>query len=67
MNITIPEPLEKSLQTFLNARPHYTTDRAFTEAIALFLLQHRTDGVSSRQCSRIYLDSLFKKTAEVKL
>ena len=62
MNITIPEPLEKSLQDFLTARPHYTADRAFTEAIALFLLQNAPSS-GNRIAARIYLDSLFKKAA----
>ncbi len=64
--IEIPEVLHESLRTYLEMRPDWDQDRAFTAALSLFLLQNRgteslPDKSSQRQASRIYLDTLFKR------
>lgn len=52
----IPEELHDSLRNYLEAHPTWNQDRAFSHALALFLLQN---GVEDRALSRAYLDTLF--------
>jgi Protein of unknown function (DUF2811) len=59
--VEIPETLHESLIGFLDNRPDWDQDRVFSAAVSLFLLQNRN---SDRQVGRIYLDSLFQRTAE---
>ncbi|MDX2100132.1 MAG: DUF2811 domain-containing protein [Leptolyngbyaceae cyanobacterium bins.59] len=59
--VEIPEALHDSLLTYLESHPDWDQDRLLTAALSLFLLQNRND----RQAARIYLDSLFKRSANV--
>ncbi len=60
--VEIPETLHESLIGFLDNRPDWDQDRVFSAAVSLFLLQNRNS--TDRQAARIYLDSLFQRTAE---
>jgi len=66
MEVEISEALYDSIRTYLEARPDWDQERVFTAALSLFLLQGRgeqSDDLIQRQCSRIYLDAMFKKWA----
>ncbi|MEM6449537.1 MAG: DUF2811 domain-containing protein [Cyanobacteria bacterium P01_D01_bin.105] len=59
--VEIPEELHLSVQTYLDEHSSWSQDRLFCAAISLFLMQN---GVTQRQVSRIYLDSLFGQQHE---
>ena len=54
--VEVPEELYDSVQSYLNVHSGWSQDRVFCAALSLFLMQN---GVTERQVSRIYLDSLF--------
>lgn len=56
LSVEIPEELHLSVQHYLDVHSGWSQDRLFCAAISLFLMQN---GVTKRQVSRIYLDSLF--------
>ncbi|MBE9059585.1 DUF2811 domain-containing protein [cf. Phormidesmis sp. LEGE 11477] len=56
LSVEIPEELHTSIQQYLDVRSSWSQDRLFCAALSLFLMQN---GVTHRQVSRIYLDSLF--------
>lgn len=56
LSVEIPEELHNSVQQYLETHSTWNQDRLFCAAISLFLMQN---GVTQRQVSRIYLDSLF--------
>jgi hypothetical protein len=45
--IEVPEELHDSLKTFMEHRPDYDQVRAFTAGLSLFLMQHRTEMVTT--------------------
>lgn len=60
--VEIPEDLHEALEKYLEIRPEWDQDRTFTAALSMLLLQSRTaedDKHTQRQCSRIYLDTVF--------
>lgn len=57
----IPEELHDSLQSYLETHPDWDQDRVFTAALSLFLLQN---GNGDRRAVRVYLESLFQRTAK---
>ena len=59
--VEIPEELHLSVQHYLDVHSGWSQDRLFCAAISLFLMQN---GVTKRQVSRIYLDSLFGQPSE---
>ena len=61
LSVEIPEDLHVSIQSYLDIHPGWSQDRLFCAAISLFLMQN---GVTERQVSRIYLDSLFGQPPE---
>ncbi len=61
LSVEIPEDLHVSIQNYLNVHSGWSQDRLFRAAISLFLMQN---GVTERQVSRIYLDSLFGQSPE---
>ncbi len=61
LSVEIPEDLHVSVQNYLDVHSGWSQDRLFCAAISLFLMQN---GVTERQVSRIYLDSLFGQTLE---
>ena len=56
LSVEIPEELHNSVQHYLEVHSGWGQDRLFCAALSLFLMQN---GVTHRQVSRIYLDSLF--------
>ncbi|PZO23534.1 MAG: hypothetical protein DCF25_00320 [Leptolyngbya foveolarum] len=56
LSVEIPEDLHASVQYYLDIHSGWSQDRLFCAALSLFLMQN---GVTERQISRIYLDSLF--------
>ena len=56
LSVEIPEDLHTSVQHYLDVHSGWSQDRLFCAALSLFLMQN---GVTERQVSRIYLDSLF--------
>jgi hypothetical protein len=56
----IPEELHETLKGYLEAHPDWDQDRVFSAALSLFLLQN---GDSDRATARVYLDTLFQRTA----
>lgn len=63
LSVEIPEDLHLSVQHYLDIHSGWSQDRLFCAAISLFLMQN---GVTDRQISRIYLDSLFGQQSESK-
>lgn len=63
LSVEIPEELYTSVQHYLDVHSGWSQDRLFCAAISLFLMQN---GVTKRQISRIYLDSLFGQQPESK-
>lgn len=63
LSVEIPEDLHVSVQYYLDIHSRWSQDRLFCAAISLFLMQN---GVTERQVSRIYLDSLFGQQSEDK-
>ncbi len=63
LSVEIPEELYTSVQHYLDVHSGWSQDRLFCAAISLFLMQN---GVTKRQVSRIYLDSLFGQQPESK-
>ncbi|PZO48366.1 MAG: hypothetical protein DCF15_17995 [Phormidesmis priestleyi] len=63
LSVEIPEDLYTSVQHYLDVHSGWSQDRLFCAAISLFLMQN---GVTKRQISRIYLDSLFGQQPESK-
>ncbi len=61
LSVEIPEDLHMSVQNYLEVHSGWSQDRLFCAAISLFLMQN---GVTQRQVSRIYLDSLFGQQPE---
>ncbi|MGB7088104.1 MAG: DUF2811 domain-containing protein [Phormidesmis sp.] len=61
LSVEIPEELYTSVQHYLDVHSGWSQDRLFCAAISLFLMQN---GVTKRQVSRIYLDSLFGQQTE---
>lgn len=61
LSIEIPEELHTSVQHYLDVHSGWSQDRLFCAALSLFLMQN---GVTHRQVSRIYLDSLFGQQPE---
>ena len=61
LSVEIPEELHTSVQHYLDVHSGWSQDRLFCAAISLFLMQN---GVTHRQVSRIYLDSLFGQPSE---
>jgi len=61
LSVEIPEELHLSVQHYLDVHSGWSQDRLFCAAISLFLMQN---GVTKRQVSRIYLDSLFGQPHE---
>ncbi len=61
LSVEIPEELHTSVQHYLEVHSEWSQDRLFCAAISLFLMQN---GVTKRQVSRIYLDSLFGQQPE---
>lgn len=61
LSVEIPEDLHSSVQQYLDVHSGWSQDRLFCAAISLFLMQN---GVTKRQVSRIYLDSLFGQQPE---
>ena len=61
LSVEIPEELHTSIQQYLDVRSGWSQDRLFCAALSLFLMQN---GVTHRQVSRIYLDSLFGQQPE---
>lgn len=61
LSVEIPEELHLSVQHYLDVHSGWSQDRLFCAAISLFLMQN---GVTKRQVSRIYLDSLFGQQSE---
>ncbi|MFK8183425.1 MAG: DUF2811 domain-containing protein [Phormidesmis sp.] len=61
LSVEIPEELHLSVQNYLDGHSSWSQDRLFCAAISLFLMQN---GVTERQVSRIYLDSLFGQQTE---
>lgn len=78
--VEVPEALHDSLKAFMEQRPDYDQDRAFTAGIALFLLQngqHSSTAVRSyydttlgnrqhhhRKAARAYLDATYGQRGE---
>lgn len=56
----IPEELHETLKGYLEEHPDWDQDRVFSAALSLFLLQN---GDSDRATARVYLDTLFHRTA----
>lgn len=63
LSVEIPEDLHISVQQYLDVHSGWSQDRLFCAAISLFLMQN---GVTQRQVSRIYLNSLFGQQPENK-
>ena len=61
LSVEIPEELHLSVQHYLDVHSGWGQDRLFCAALSLFLMQN---GVTERQVSRIYLDSLFGQQPE---
>ena len=61
LSVEIPEELHASVKHYLDVHSGWSQDRLFCAAISLFLMQN---GVTHRQVSRIYLDSLFGQQSE---
>jgi len=61
LSVEIPEELHASIQQYLDVHSGWGQDRLFCAALSLFLMQN---GVTHRQVSRIYLDSLFGQQPE---
>lgn len=61
LSVEIPEDLHVSVKNYLDVHSGWSQDRLFQAAISLFLMQN---GVTERQVSRIYLDSLFGQPLE---
>lgn len=61
LSVEIPEELHSSVQHYLDVHSGWSQDRLFCAALSLFLMQN---GVTHRQVSRIYLDSLFGQPSE---
>ncbi len=61
LSVEISEELHTSVQQYLDVHSGWTQDRLFCAALSLFLMQN---GVTRRQVSRIYLDSLFGQQPE---
>lgn len=61
LSVEIPEELHTSVQHYLDVHSGWSQDRLFCAAISLFLMQN---GVTQRQVSRIYLDSLFGQPSD---
>ncbi len=61
LSVEIPEELHTSIQQYLDVHSGWGQDRLFCAALSLFLMQN---GVTHRQVSRIYLDSLFGQQPE---
>ncbi|MGC1307561.1 MAG: DUF2811 domain-containing protein [Phormidesmis sp.] len=61
LSVEIPEDLHHSVKHYLDVHSGWSQDRLFCAAISLFLMQN---GVTERQVSRIYLDSLFGQQSE---
>jgi len=61
LSVEIPEELHASVQQYLDVHSGWSQDRLFCAAISLFLMQN---GVTKRQVSRLYLDSLFGQQSE---
>ena len=56
LSVEIPEELHSSVQHYLDVHSGWGQDRLYCAALSLLLMQN---GVTHRQVSRIYLDSLF--------
>lgn len=60
----IPQELHESLKTYLDTHPTWDQDRVFAAALSLFLLQDGNQNSfgspSYRNCSRVYLESVFQ-------
>lgn len=52
----IPESLHEVLRTYLDTHPDWDSDRVFTAALSLFLMQY---GACDRRAARCHLDTLF--------
>ncbi len=63
LSVEIPEELHASVQHYLDVHSSWGQDRLFCAALSLFLMQN---GVSHREVSRIYLDSLFGQQSDTK-
>ncbi len=61
LSVEIPEDLHASVQHYLDVHSGWSQDRLFCAALSLFLMQN---GVTERQISQIYLDSLFGEPPE---
>ncbi len=61
LSVEIPEDLHVSVRHYLDVHSSWSQDRLFCAAISLFLMQN---GVTDRQVSRVYLDSLFGQSPE---
>lgn len=58
--VEVPEHLHEALQRYLDTHPAWNQERAFSAALALFLMQN---GGSDRGVNRTYLDTLFDVAA----
>lgn len=56
LSVEVPEALHDQLQKYLDDHPDWDCDRAWTAAMAIFLLQN---GDCDRKSARIYLNTLF--------
>lgn len=56
----IPEELHQTLKGYLESHPDWDQDRVFSAALSLFLLQN---GEGDRRAARVYLDTLFQRSA----
>lgn len=59
----VPDHVWESLNSYIEAHPGKSLDKAVTGALSLFLLQNETDSERSHPLSRTYLDCLFKQEA----
>ena len=58
--VDIPEELYLTLQQYLDAHTLWHQNRVFQAALSLFLMQN---GMTNKQISNLYLDSLFDRAA----
>ncbi|MEO1592110.1 MAG: DUF2811 domain-containing protein [Cyanobacteria bacterium J06632_22] len=58
--VDVPEELYQSLQQYLESHTLWHQNRVFQAALSLFLMQN---GISNKQISNLYLDSLFDRAA----
>ena len=63
----IPKELNESLKNYLEIHPNWNTQRFFTYALSLFILQNHNNDISQsiinyRTCARVYLEILFEQS-----